>query len=167
MNSDTIDKMINGISYILSPSKTNKKETILQSPDSSPDNSNAKMTITQDKRDLEYSDSKLAMNSNNIYKFQNGDGDKLIGLLHSSRCRKGDSCKFLGSQCLVMQRNYVHAKKCKDKNCKDSNCSRAVLRHFAECQDICCYDCNRVRSVCLESSNSPRKSRGIISMVKT
>jgi hypothetical protein len=85
--------------------------------------------------------------------------DKLVGMIHSSRCRKGDSCPYLGEQCKVMQQTYVHSKNCKvSKNCKEPYCSRNLLRHFAECQNLDCLDCTHVRNAC---TSSPMKKRGI------
>ena len=96
-----------------------------------------------------------AISSNNYSKVEL---DKLVGMIHSSRCRKGDSCPYLGEKCKVMQQTYVHSKNCKVKNCKEPYCSRNLLRHFAECQNLDCRSCMHVRNMCIQS---PMKKRGV------
>lgn len=158
----------NWISNWISNGIANKNNDIMNNDRNSPETNNKLSIIVENDRnspetnDIDKRDTERGKSSPN-YKFQTGDCDKLIALVHSSRCRKGSSCKIYGQQCSIMQKSYVHSKKCKSKNgCDDQYCNRAVLRHFAECQDILCTICNRVRSVCMESSDSPRKSRGII-----
>ena len=129
-------------------------------------NSNDKTTTTivyqsNDKRiDCGDDDNNNATNkviSNNNY--SKIELDKLVGMIHSSRCRKGDSCPYLGKECKIMQQTYVHSKNCKvSKNCKEPFCSRNLLRHFAECQNLDCRNCMHVRNVC---TSSPMKKRGV------
>ena len=152
-NDDTNDDLTNN-SNITKPLNSTPETT----NNSNQNNNNNHNNNNNDKR----RDSDGDNVNENVYVMQKEDVEKLINLLHSSRCRiGGDKCPVLGAKCNVMKESYIHSKKCKELNCKEVNCNKKILRHFAECQWIECPDCSKVRTAVI----NPKRSRGVISFV--
>ena len=92
----------------------------------------------------------------------------LLALLHAANCIN-NKCNVLpdDSCCHDMKLLYKHSKNCK-KICEYDNCyiSRALLSHYARCQDLVCQICLPTR-LSLHNRNiyvKPRK-RSIVSSV--